>query len=66
MYNGLNPFSQYLNELGGYYIATKDLRNAFHGISEPIYYDLNHMSDFGNKIIAQNLYNLPLPFVLEP
>lgn len=51
-----------------YYPCDKvyDLRNVFDGMDGiPIYFDLGHMSDFGNQIIANNIYEKILPIVLE-
>lgn len=62
---GLNEFAKVLNELESECYATADLRNVFDGISEPVYYDIGHMSDFGNKIVAQKLFELILPIVVE-
>jgi len=31
----------------------------------PIYFDRGHMTDFGNQIIANNIYEKILPTVLE-
>jgi len=43
-----------------------DLRNIFDGMDKiPIYFDVGHMSDFGNQIIANNIYEKILPTVLE-
>lgn len=43
-----------------------DLRNVFDGMNGiPIYFDQGHMSDFGNEIIASEIYEKILPLVLE-
>ena len=52
MNNVLNEFAMSLNELDEKCYATADLRNVFDRIDEPLYYDLAHVSDFGNKIVA--------------
>jgi len=44
---------------------TLDLRNVFENINEQVYVDRGHLSDFGNKIIADQLFNLSLPTVLD-
>ena len=44
---------------------TIDLRNSFDNVKEPIYYDLGHMSDFGNEIIANKIYEKIIPIVVE-
>ena len=42
-----------------------DLRNTFDNMNTPIYHDGGHMSDFGNKIIAEKIYEKILPIVIE-
>ena len=44
---------------------TLDLRNSFDGITEPIFYDLGHTTDYGNRIIAERIYQNILPMVME-
>ena len=44
---------------------TQDLRNVFENINEQVYVDRGHLSDFGNEIIADQLFNLSLPIVLD-
>ena len=62
---GLNEFVQTFDELNQECAATEDLRNTFDGISEPVYWDVGHMSDSGNELVAKRLYDLALPIVLE-
>ena len=54
-----------LNELNSECFSTLDLRNAFDSNSETIFYDFGHVGDFGNKIIAEKIYEKILPTVLE-
>ena len=43
-----------------------DLRDVFNGINEEqIYFDKGHMSDLGNEIIAEKLFELISPMLLE-
>ena len=43
-----------------------DLRNSFEGMDEvTIYFDSTHMTDFGNKIIANKIYEKIIPIILE-
>ncbi|MBN18929.1 MAG: hypothetical protein CL758_05595 [Chloroflexi bacterium] len=42
---------------------TLDLRNVFDHYKETIYYDAGHMSDFGNKIIASQIYEQLSPLI---
>lgn len=63
--NGLNEMASTLLDMNDYCDKTADLRNSFDGISEPIFYDVGHTNDFGNEIIAQQLFELSLPMVLD-
>ncbi|QLH02211.1 hypothetical protein C5F47_00750 [Nitrosopumilus cobalaminigenes] len=45
--------------------ATADLRNIFDHVQEPIYYDYIHISDYGHEIVAERLFELSLPLVLD-
>ena len=42
-----------------------DMRNTFDNMSIPIYFDGGHMTDIGNKIIAEKIYEKILPIVVE-
>jgi lysophospholipase L1-like esterase len=43
-----------------------DFRNAFEGIDEKsIFFDSVHMTDFGNEIIAEKIYQKILPIITE-
>lgn len=44
---------------------TADLRNVFDNISGSIYYDGGHITDFGNEMIAQRLFDLSFPIVSQ-
>ena len=44
---------------------TADLKNVFDNISGPIYYDGGHITDFGNEMIAQRLFDLSFPIVSQ-
>ena len=54
-----------LDELNAHCSKTADLRGIFDSISEPIFWDLVHVGAKGNEIIAQNLFELSLPIILE-
>lgn len=43
--------------------STADLRNAFDGMSDAIFFDGGHMSDKGNDIIAENILKIVLPIL---
>ena len=61
----LEGFVESFGELSQVCDKTADLRNTFDNVSEPIYWDSFHMTDFGNKIVAERLYEEMLPLVLE-
>lgn len=43
-----------------------DLRNTFEGMDDvTIYFDATHMTDFGNKIIANKIYEKIIPIILK-
>jgi len=44
---------------------TEDLRGVFDGFSEPLFFDDIHITDKGHKIIADKIYEIILPIVLE-
>ena len=58
MANGLSKLDPSCTE-------TADLRNIFDGVDKPIFYDVGHSNDLGNKLIAQKLFELIQGFVLK-
>ena len=44
---------------------TFDFRNIMNNVTETTYYDNVHMNDFGNKIIAEKIYEEILPIILK-
>ena len=42
-----------------------DLRNAFDNMDIPIYFDGGHMTDIGNEIIAEKIYEKISPIVIN-
>ena len=60
-----NSYKIALNELNSKCYSTLDLRNAFDSNSETIFYDFGHVGDFGNNIIADNLFEKILPILNE-
>jgi len=54
-----------LGELAQTCEKTTDLRDVFSNVSEPVFFDDLHMSDFGSEIIAQKLFESSLPLVQE-
>jgi len=60
-----NSYKIALNELNSKCYSTLDLTNAFDSNSETIFYDFGHVGDFGNNIIAENLFEKILPILNE-
>lgn len=57
--------SDALKTLEGKCTITKDLSDVFYKTNETIYYDLGHMGDKGNNIIAREIFNLSLPLIQQ-
>jgi len=62
---GLEKMESQISELDKNCIKTASLKNIFDGIDEPIFYDIGHTNDFGNKIIAKKLFEISLPVIIE-
>jgi len=60
----LEEMANALNRLDSSCTKTADLRNTFDGIDKPIFYDVGHTNDLGNKLIAKKLFELSLPLVM--
>lgn len=58
-------FANGLDELNNYCTKTSDLRNVFDGFPYSVYFDRAHLSDHGNQIMAEKIFDLALPLVLE-
>ena len=58
-------YANKLNELNDSCDLTIDLRDAFISFRNTIYFDHVHMSDFGNEIIANQIYEKIIPIVSE-
>ena len=54
-----------LNELKNHCSLTADMTGIFNHIEGPIYFDSGHTGFQGNKIIAQEFYDLIFPIVME-
>jgi len=61
----LEFYADSLSELDDYCTKTKDLRNVFDDINGPIFLDAGHVNDYGNEIVAQELFELTFPIVKE-
>ena len=57
----LELLSSNLNDLNKICVGTADLRNVFDNISDSIYFDEGHVSDFGNELIAQKIFEVLKP-----
>ena len=53
----------HLDNLDKHCSLTTDFRTIFDDINQPIYLDAIHTGDFGNKIIAEKIYEEILPIV---
>lgn len=62
---GLEKMESQVNELDKNCVKTASLKNIFDGIDEPVFYDIGHTNDFGNKIIAKKLFEISLPIIIE-
>ncbi len=54
-----------LTDLNPSCTKTADLRNVFDNTTQPIFYSGAHITDYGNEIVAQKLFELSLPVILE-
>lgn len=63
--NVLQLYVDELEELKNDCMATVDLRGVFDDISKPIYIDAIHVSDEGNTIVADKLFEKILPIILK-
>ena len=61
----LEIYANNLDQIDDYCTRTADLRNVFDEINEPLYLDSVHLGDNGNKIVAEKIYELILPLILE-
>lgn len=50
-------YAENLNDLINSCNKTIDLRDVFDPYEQTVYYDAGHISDFGNKIVASEIYN---------
>ena len=54
-----------LNELNEHCTKTTDLRNLFDETYESIFFDFGHVNDKGNEVLANKIFELSLPMILE-
>jgi len=58
-------YKDQLDELKNHCTLTADLRAIFDNVEESIYFDRAHTGKKGNRIIADNFYQLSLPIVMN-
>jgi len=58
-------YAEQIDELKIHCSAAEDFKNIFDDIHEPIYYDYGHTGYQGNKIIAENIFQLSVPIILN-
>jgi len=56
-------FSEGLKKLNEFCTATLDLRNVLDGLEYNVYFDRAHMTDRGNELVAEKIYDFTLPFI---
>ena len=54
-----------LNELNEHCTKTANLRNLFDETYESIFFDVGHVNDNGNEVLANKIFELSLPLILE-
>ena len=59
----LEEMANALSRLDSSCTKTADLRNTFDGIDKPLFYDVGHTNDLGNRLIADKLFVLSIPLV---
>jgi len=65
---GFDNYPEYadqLKEINNHCSLTADLRGLFDNFKEPIFYDYMHTGYRGNQIIAEKMFQLSLPIILE-
>ncbi len=59
------PYAEQLKEISNHCSITADLRGLFDDIKEPLFYDEMHVGYRGNQIIAEKMFELSLPLVMD-
>ena len=62
----VNQLAHYANALDDLPSCTdtKDLRNILDTVDRPIFLDGGHLNDYGNKIVANSLFEISFPIVV--
>jgi len=58
-------YQEKLEELNNKCTTTADFTKIFDQVQGPVYFDYAHTSQLGNKIIAENFYELIFPIVYQ-
>ena len=58
-------YADALPKLNSVCTGTYDLRTVFDSFSETIFYDSGHIGDFGNEIVAEKIYDVIRPIIIE-
>ena len=61
--NILETMGDFLPEMNKSCTQTADLTNVFDSYSEPLYFDDIHVTDKGNKIVAESLFEISYPIL---
>jgi len=61
--NHLDSYASQLDEINKHCTTTADFRNIFDDVREPIYYDIVHVGEKGNEIVANKIYDLVIPLI---
>ena len=46
-------------------LAAYDISEIFNDVDKPIYITMGHMSDFGNNIVADEIFRLTKPYLVN-
>ena len=63
--NYLNTYALALEQLDPRCENVEDLRHVFDGVEGPVFYDYIHVTDRGNKIVAEKLFEIAKPIVFS-
>ena len=68
-YTSVVPYYHYLQEkisiLNEKCLAAYDISEIFNNVDKPIYITMGHMSDFGNNIVADEIFRLTKPYLVN-
>jgi len=68
-YTSVVPYYHYLQEkisiLNEKCLAAYDISKIFNDVDKPIYITMGHMNDFGNNIVADEIFRLTKPYLVN-